>query len=1054
MILMVAASVVCFGVIAWVKMPLKFLPDIDFPYIVCYVPYPGATPEQVEKEIAIPTEGEFRTIPDLKRIVTRSDDSGCRVVMLFNNGTDMSSAAAEVRDRIERLKLVLPDEVERIMLFKHNSNTLPVMGFLLHRGGDEEQFVHLIRTVIKPRIERLDGVAEVQLHTSINEPLVLVEFDQDRLRNHGVSLYDVVERLSAANLNFSVGKMEDGSRKYYVRVTNEFTRTEDIAQLVISASGLRLKDVANVGFRKREMEQYYDIDGEGGGFLLIRKESEANTVATCQAVHAEIARLKKDPRFEGMEEYLFFDQSELILTALNGLIKAGKLGGLLAFTVLFLFLLRVRHTLIVALAIPLSLVTAVAVMYFLGMSLNVVTMISLIVAVGMLVDNAIVVLENIYRYYQMGAAPMEGARRGASEVGTAIVASTLTTMVVFIPVIYMDDGELAVQMKQFAIPLGTALAASLLVALTLIPLATSYLKERHHLFLYKIWVRFKVSRGWDRPPPEPRSRWGKLLRVHPFTWVTLAYGRCLEMVMHRRLATMVLLCLVLILTYLLPWKYVGVRQMPTLDLRQINLGVELDQNIDIKQAGETFDQIKDAIGRAGEDLDIKSVFTWYGVTGGEMEIYLMEPDDYPPRTEPKYSTEQAFSILSEKLPKLLPGVELDLYVPESGQDQEKAQTVAVRLRGGDAMRLAEIAEEFRRRMKTIPSLSDPELSTQRPRQEVQLAIDEERAQQAGISPAVIARTVDMALRGNRLPYFKQAGREFPMWAQFQEENRKSRDNLDNVAVLGLNGSLVPLNQLVEYARAASPSTIHRVDGKNVVTVSARTTSKDLSAVRRDLDRVIASFELPLGYSIDLGDNFREIAKSMDNFWTSLFLGIILIYIVMSALFESLLLPVSIMMSVLLAFIGAYWALYLTGTPLDTIGMIGCILMVGVVVNNGIVIVDHINFLRNEGRDRLSAVLQAGRDRFRPVMMTALTTVLGCVPLALTPKAGTSISFVSLGRALIGGLITGTVLTLIIVPLLYTIIDDLREWSRRYVAGLFNLRATGKASLPRSATDTH
>lgn len=1052
MIIMMALSVVCFGFIAWTRMPLKFLPDIDFPFIVCFVPYPGATPEQVEREIAIPAEGQFRTIPGLNRISTRSDGDGCRVFMRFDSDIDMSIASAEVRDRIERLKLTLPSDIDRIAMFKHNTNSLPVMGFLLFREGSEDEFVHLIRTVIKPRLERIEGVAEVQLMASTNEPEVLVEFDQNLLRTHNIALYEVISALQYANLNLSVGDIPEGTTKLYVRVLNEISRPEALAELIVSPSGLRLKEVAKVGFRTREMESHYDIDGKGGAFMLIRKESEANTVSTCRAVQDELDDLKTDEMFKSMEQFQFFNQSDLILTALNGLIDAGKAGGVMAFSVLFLFLLRVRHTLIVALAIPLSLVCAIVVMYFSGMTLNVVTMISLIVAVGMLVDNAIVVLENIYRYYQMGADVRVGAERGASEVGVAIVASTITTVVVFVPVLYMEGGDLAVQMRQFAIPMSTALFASLLVALTIIPLATCRLKQREDLKIYKLWMKLKPRLVRERAPDREVSGWRRLVQTHPFTHVAQGYFWVLGLAVRRRLVTMILVAVVCVMTFFIR-DDVGMTDMPTLDLRQVDLDVELDQNFDMAMARETFDRLKAVIQEAREELDIKNVFSHFDRNNGSIEIYLMEPEDYPPGQTAKYSTEQVYAILSERLPDRIPGAKLDLYLPESGQEQDEEQSISIRLRGDDTARLSEYAENLRKLMATVPDLENIQVSSERARQEVQLKIDQALAEREGISPAVVARTVDVALRGNRLPYMKQAGREFSVWAQFKEEDRKSRDNLDNVAVMSLGGSLVPLKQLVDYTKAESPTSILRIDGKNVVTITARSTAKDLQALQNQLMEIVNTFELPLGYTIDFGDAFREMNQSMSNFWTSIILGILLIYIVMSALFESLLLPVSIMMSVVLAFIGAYWGLYITSTPLDTIGMIGCILMVGVVVNNGIVLVDHINFLRKvEGKERTAAVLQGGRDRLRPVMMTALTTILGCVPLALTPEAGTTVSFVSLGRALIGGLVSGTVLTLVIVPMLYTVIDDMREWFVQYAASLVRLgnpRQSGKTESPLS-----
>ena len=1038
---MVTISILGLGVIAAYRLPLKFLPDMDFPFAGCFIPYAGATPEQVEREIAIPAEGLFRTISNIDRISTTSTSDGCRVNMRFNSGTDMGVASAEIRDRIERLKLVLPDEIDRIFLYRHSSNAIPVIAFGLFRAGDEAEFAHLVRTVAQPRLARIEGVAEVMIFASSPEPEVLIEFDQDRLRTHNVALYQVIAMLQSSNLNFPLGNLEDGQTKFYMRVNNELSRPEAIANLVVSPTGVRLKDVAEVGFRTRELEGHYDIDGKGGAFIIIRKESEANTVSTCKAIREEIERIKIDPVFAGADEFVFFDQSEMILAALNGLIDAGKLGGVLAIIILFMFLLRFRPTILVALAIPTSLVAALVFMLFYGLTLNLVTMMSLIVAVGMLVDNAIVVLENIYRYYQMGYSPQESATRGASEVGIAITASTLTTVVVFIPVLYMESGEMAAYMKEFAFPMTASLFASLLVALTLIPLALSRMKKRQDLYLYKLAHRFlRIFRSQHAPAPQsptPPTPWAKrlrFLRIHPVALSIDAYSVALHHVMKHRLATMLAIFLLLILTGLLPYRRVGMQQMPTLDMREVDITVELDQNFNMDMAKAQFDQIKAAIDPQREELGITNVFTRYQPDGGAMEVHLVDSEV----ATPPYSTREVLSILSERLPRRLPGAELKFDVPEGGQDGSSSFYISLRMRGDDSRHLVDYAEQLRTLLAKVPNLSDVNVDTERARQEVQIQIDAPKAENEGVTPFIIARTVDIALRGSRLPYLKQGGREFPVWAQFREENRKSRDNLDNVAVIGGLGSLVPLNQLVMFNKAESPSTIERIDAKNVVTISAKLQIENLLAIQQQLQKVVDEFPLPPGYSIQLGDEFREMATNMANFATTLVMALILIYIVMAALFESMLLPLSVLTSVPLAFVGVYWAMFICGTPLDTVGLIGCILMVGVIVNNGIVIVDHINFLRAEGSSRFDAIIQAGRDRFRPVMMTALTTILGCVPLAIEPEAGSTISFVSLGRALIGGLTVGTLLTLVVVPLLYSMIDDARDWFASYAANLTSL----------------
>lgn len=1047
-VLMLLACVIGAGIIAMDRMPLKFLPEMDFPFINCFIPYPGATPEQVEREIAIPAEGEFRTIPGLKRINSRSSSDGCHVGMRFEDGVNMSTASAEVRDRMERLKLQLPQGVDRMFLTRHNVNSLPIMVFGLFRGGDEAEFIHLVRTVAEPRLSRLDGVAEVQMLASVPEPEVLIEFQQDRLTQHNMPLYEVVTALQTANLNLSAGELVDGARKYFVRVAGEMRRPEELADLIISPTGLRLNDVANVGYRTRNMETHYDIDDKGGAFMLVLKESEANTVQTCHNVMDELNRILEDEIFEGAEIRIFFNQSELIEYALGGLIEAGLGGAVMAIIVLYTFLLRFRPTIVVTLAIPTSILSALAIMYFSGMNLNIITMVSLIVAMGMLVDDAIVVIENIYRHHQNGADMTTASSRGAAEVGIAVTASTLTILVVFVPVFYMQTGEMAVHMKQFAIPMCAALMASLLVSFTLIPLATSKMSETS--FMDKVRARYAERAS-------QRKGIARIFSVHPMDHFVALYTWCLDIVVRNRLNSFLGVTVLGIITLLVPFSKVGMQATPTLDLREVDIDITSEQNFDMAMTEATFDLLKKQIEPMREELGIKNIFTIYTASGGGMDIFLKKEEDMPPGVPLPYSTKDVLAILKQRLPNEIPGQDIRITMPEAGGSgggqAQTAATVSVRITGDNHAQLAEIGEDFRKRMNALEHLEDAKMHVEQQRDEMQLSIDDILATNAGISPMLIARTVDVALRGNQLPPLKQGGREFNVWAQFQEEDRKSRSNLDNVALFGTQGAAVKLNQLVDYDRAQSPSAIERVDGRNVVHVTARVRTDVLSDVMKELRESIESYKLPPGYTIDFGEEFDELRHNMANFVATVLFAIILVYIVMAALFESLILPLSILTSIPIAFIGVYWGLFIMSTPLDTIGLIGCILMVGVVVRNGIVIVDHINLLRTEGMERHQAVVQAGRDRFRPVVMTALTTILGVVPLAFEASGGSTVSFVSLGRAFISGLISGTILTLVVVPLFYCIFEDIRRAFFASVGGTLALLSAPFRSAAAPSSET-
>lgn len=1038
-VVMLVITVLGLGIIAYTRIPVEFIPKLDIPFVGCYIPYPGATPAQVENDVAIPAEGEFRTVSQLKRIETRSDTSGCSITLWFQGDADMNVATSEVRDRMERLKLVLPDDVDRLFLRRFSSTSLPVMAFAIGRDYGEEEFAHLARTILTSRLLRVEGVADVQVFGK-PEKEVLIEFDQARLKSQGISLYQVVSVLQTSNLNTALGELLDGNTKYLVRALDEFTRPEEIGRLIVGPGPVRLREVAQVGYRSREVDVEFAIDGNQSAFVLLRKEAQANTMATCRAVHEELDAIRQDPLFADTKVFMFMDQEELISSGIGGLVKAGKYGGMFALIVLFAFLWRVRATLVVALAIPASLLVGFVVMFFSGFTLNIITMSSMVIAIGLLVDNSIVVMENILRHRQLGATPEDSARTGAIEVGMAITAATSTTMVVFVPILYLETGMMSNYMRQFAVPVTTSLGASLLIALTVIPLAASRMRPRRKI---KALAMLRPLFA-ERSSGEPGERRGPLnglvahLRhYHPFKRFVAMYTGCLEWALRWRIATLLILFVVGVVTVAGPYRLVGRESQPQMDMRGVSINVELDQNFDKESTAAAFDTLQKVIDEQREELGIRNMFAMHGTGGGEIQLYLFTEEDLGPGESFPYETEEVRDILWQRLPRLVPGGELQFSIAEASESSKRG--FMLRMLGDDIEQLSEYAGRFKKILEEVPHVGEVRMDYDRDNQEMQIRINETLAQQYGVSPWVIAQTVDFALRGIRLSYIKRGNREIPVWAQFREEDRKTRANLENVAILGQNGELLPLNRLVTLSRGRTPQAINRVDGKNVVTIAAQTVGKDLSTVMAQLEVLISDFSLPAGYSIQMGDELLGLEESMSSFLTALVLTIILIYIVMGALFESFLLPLSILTTVPLAGLGIVWAMFLTNTPMDTICMIGVILLVGIIVNNGIVIVDYINQLRRRGVSRHEAILRAGRDRFRPVMMTALTTILGCVPLALGARWGGDVTFAGLGRALIGGLTVGTLLTLVLVPVFYTLIDDVRKWMHDYFAGLARMR---------------
>jgi HAE1 family hydrophobic/amphiphilic exporter-1 len=1015
---MVLLSVLILGGIAFYKTPLEFIMRIDVPFLWCYIPYPGATPQQVEQEVAVLAEGEFKTLRGLERVTTQSHNGGCNIALRFGWDADMGLATAELRDRIERLKLDLPQEIDRIFIRRFSTNQEPVLRFALFRDRDQDDLARSARTYLKSRLLRVDGVADVEVSgRELQE--VYVDFNQQALGSLNLGLYDVVGALQTASFDMGLGSLEEGNTKFLIRMSGEYETPAELEDLLVAPQGIRLKDVATVRVAEPDGASSFSVDGKQGVFITIQKESEANAVETCDRVHAELAQIHDDPRFADAEVFVFHDQSEIIRFALTNLMKAGVSGSFLAFLVLYVFLRRIRPTLVVSMAIPASLVFAFVYVYLTGRSLNVITIASMIVSAGMLVDNAIVVIENIHRHRLLGVPHLEAALRGTNEVAMAITASTLTTIVVFIPTIYLEAGELSMFMKEFAGPVTAALLASLLLAMTLLPLAESRFRppvEREH-------PRFP----WLTRLGEPVTRL--------FVGVRTAYGSFLTFTLQRRPHILALLALVCLATYWMPFRQVGMQQLPSMDQREIRVTFRADPNYGNEGVRKTVEQLQATIMAQKESLGLRHIYIDQWSTGANLRLFLLKADELAPGAAYPYTTEEVRDIVSSLLPTDMPGAKVDCGIPSATPND--TSTVSVRILGNDTSLVNAYADDFVRLMALQPALSKVKADREDAQEEIQVRVDGPKASAVGATPTSIARTVGFALSGTDLPFMKQDGREIRVRAQLQESDRETVEDLENVSVQSSVAGLVPLNTLVHLEKSDVTPGIFRENGKSVATVLGTTSTNDLTIVQSQLRILTSNISLPRGYSFSMGDEFRGMDQNLANFRSALIMSCILIYIVMAALFESPLLPLSILSTVALAFLGVYWSLFLTGTPMDTVALVGSILMCGVIVNNGIVIVDHINQLRLSGMARHAAIVEAGRNRFQPVMMTSLTTILGMLPIAIGSSEGGVLN--SLGRALVGGLTVGTLLTLVVVPIVYTLIDDLQSWMRSYVGQLMAMR---------------
>ncbi|HPC15294.1 MAG TPA: efflux RND transporter permease subunit [Candidatus Hydrogenedentes bacterium] len=1026
---MFIASMIAVSLICYRRVPEDERMKFDYRDASCYIPYPGAAPETVEREVTTIVEGELLTMPHVKAIRSRSGEGGCSISVQFDTEADMSDAVAEFRGRIERAKLKLPQEVRRVFIRRHRTIEWSCFRIALFRAENEDELARLARSQIRNRLMRIPGVASVTVSGRPNEE-IYVDFDQEALKRYNLPLHAIIPILQSSNINVSVGQVLNSEVRCYVRALDELTNTDQLENLVIGRN-LRLKDIAAVRRETASGAGNFTIDGKHGVFIDVRKAAEASLIETCRRVREEIEQIRTEPQFQDVETYVFEDRSARVELAMNTLGNAAKIGGAFSLLIVFLFIRRLRATGLIALNIPLSLLVVFIYLYARDMSFNMITMAGMITVIGLLVDNAIVVMENIHRRNRIEpGAPVQNAITGANEVGVAIAAATLTSIIVFLPVYYLEEGDLQAHMKEFSVPVTVSLLASLFLAMTLMPMGMLLLRD-HHDSGWRLKIR-GLFRHFSRKAPDVSGKKPGAADPGPVR----AYVFALEWVLRNRLSAVFILLLIIGMTALIPYRQVGLRlQTPSADDRIASITVQFEQSVNFDMAKDVFDRLYAIMDERRDELQIKNIFMDYSAMGGTIRAYLKHPPDLAPGEHIRYSTEEIRDIFWRILPENVPGGQLRFGTTQHAS--RDTQTVSLLALGDDTQVLSDLAERFCELLAAQPDVREAHVEQERREQELRLQVDTSLANQAGITPLAVSRTVDVALRGIQLPFMKGSEYEVPVRGQFSE-NARTIENVENMLVMGATGKLAALNTISSTSKGTTPRVLERYNGKSVVRMTAEVNSRDLNRFNANLVRLINSFEMPRGYSVDKGYEMTEMDSILRNFSTTLFMAIALIYMIMAALFESCLLPMSVITTIPLSFIGIYWTMYLTGTTMDTISLVGTILMCGIIVNNAIVIVHRIAQLDRGGMPRFDAVVQAGRDRLRPVVMTALTTMAGALPIAIGQAQRKDIMtdvLDSLGRTLVGGMGFGTLLTLLVVPLFYTLIDDARVWLSQYAQGM-------------------
>jgi HAE1 family hydrophobic/amphiphilic exporter-1 len=985
------------GVVSYRILPIDLLPRVEFTQLTVRVGYPNVGPEEVEQIITDRVENAVAGLPNLERVTSQSEEGSSRVRLEFARGTDIDEAANDLRAALDGLRDELPLEATAPRVFKLDLDRVEVVSLAVTSTRDLEEVTRLLEDQLARRFEQIPGVGAIDIRGGVHRE-VRVELDRERLRATGLTALDVRRALSRENVTLPTGTVKSGFDDLYVRSLGEYRSLEEIEQTVIATPGgrpVRVRDVGEVRDSYQDQRYLVEMNGMPAISLGIQKQSGGNTVEVARAVRREAERINADR--DDLHLTVVVDQSEFISRSIGNVQSSALWGSLLAILVLYLFLRNRSSTLIITLSIPISVIATFALLYFGGLTLNQMTFGGLALGVGLIVDNAIVVLESIVRKREEeGASNREAARAGTRDVAGAIVASTLTTCVIFVPVVFARTTTGAL-FQALALVVVFALVCSLFVALTLVPMLAS-----------------RFLRLAPKAERERSRHWLVLRRLE--AWYT---SRLRTAIRHRRRVFSI--TGLALATAVLAWPFIPVELAPQTDADEIDIQLEMARGTNIAVARTFTDELEDKVRAVVPAGDVHLFSTEIRGDNAAVELKLA------PQERRRMKSSELADLVRTEVDGRVPGGELDVEAQQglwmlnrvfsSGGGTD---AVEIELRGWDLEQADRIAVVMRRTIEALPGLTDARVSRREGRPEERLVLDRERISELGLSVREVGETLLANVAGVEAGRYRESGDEFPITVRLRPEDRLSVHDLEGVTLRTPDGATVALSSLVSRSRGRAPVEIDRVDGQRVTYVTANLESGVAlgDAVER-VRRSLAGIDLPTGFSILYGGQYEEQLAARRDFLIAIVMALTLVYMLMAAQFERFFDPLIVMLAVPMALIGVVPTLLLTGTTLNIQSVMGLVMLIGIVVNNAIVLVDAVNLLRRERHmGAAEAVVEAGRLRLRPILMTTATTVLGLLPLALGLGVGGEIQ-ASLARVVIGGLLASTLVTLILIPVTYS-----------------------------------
>ncbi|OPY59328.1 MAG: Swarming motility protein SwrC [Pelotomaculum sp. PtaU1.Bin035] len=961
----------------------------------------------MESDVTKVIEAGVGTVSNVQKIDSTSQTGSSQVRLQFAWGTNMDTALADVRARLELVKRRLPDGVESPTVFKYDTNMMPVMSVAIAGQQDLATLKKTIDDVIQPAIERVDGVAAVSVSGGLTREIeVLV--NPWRLQQYNLSISQVIQTLQNENVDVAGGIMPKGHKNYVVRSLGKYENIEQVKNIPIQVQGgfIHLSDLGEVKDTFARKDSYSLLNGMPTISISVNKQSGANTVDVANRVKKEFNRLQQQLPGD-LKFALAFDQSETTKNSVNDVVRTIILGGALSIIILLIFLRNLRSTIVITTAIPFAIITTFILMYFNDMTLNMMSMGGLALGVGHMVDYSIVVLESIYRYRHSGHDPKDAAKKGTAEVGAAVVASAITVATVFLPMVFVS-GMAGQLFKQFALTVAFSQLAALFVALTLIPLLCSRI-------LGKMDEAGEGNRWWERISKKSGQWYDKL---------DGKYRELLVFSLNKRILV-VAVAAVLTLGSLFLIPLIGTEFMPNQDSGQISVDVKMPVGTVLDDTGAVMARLGDAAGQMPEvDTVLTSVGGGRGMSGGSQTEAGSMNIKLKSRKERSRSTDQVMEELRRRSGNIS-GATVRVSSSSGTSILSRGfsgRAIEIAVKGDDLDVLKKLAGQVDGIVRSVEGTRQVSNSMDVGRPELRLVLDREKVARYGLTTAQVSQLLKMSGDGQVVSTLDDGGTAVDLRLLLSPEVRSSTSALESLFITQ-GGTQVPLTQLARFEEGEGPNVINRTAQSRVAYVYSDFTGRDLGSIQKEIQAKLAQVPLPAGYIIQYGGQQQDMAESFSSLGMALALALMLVYMVMAGQFESLLYPFCIMFSIPVSLAGVILSLLLTGRAFSVPAFIGVIMMSGIVVNNAIVLVDYINTLKKRGLGRDEAIVQAGPVRLRPILMTALTTLFGLVPLALGFGEGAETQ-APMATVVIGGLIISTFLTLIIVPVIYTLFDDL------------------------------